>query len=440
MQVSVENTTAIERRMTIGVPASQVDSEVEKRLQKAAKTVRINGFRPGKVPMSVVRKRYGEGVRQEVVGELMRDSYIEALEKENLNPAGYPQFEPKQMEAGKDVEFVAVFEVYPEFSVNTLNELKILKEETEVQDEDLDKMVEMLRKQSVTWNEVDDAAAEQGDKVTLDYRGELDGEAFEGGTAEDADIEIGSNRMIPGFEEGLVGLNIGDEKTLDLTFPEEYHADNLKGKATQFHVKIHKIEKPVLPEVDEEFFKQYGVEEGGMDKFRIELRKNMEREATAAIANKVKQQVVDQLVEANKLEVPGALIKQEVDKIKQDAAQRFGQNTDPSQLPDELFAPQAEKRVKTGLLFAQIIKENELKASDEQVETKVREMAASYQEPDQVVNWYMSNPEQKAQMESVVLEDVVVEHVLSVASVETKAVSYDDAIKPAPAKLPADEA
>ncbi|WP_020409390.1 trigger factor [Hahella ganghwensis] len=433
MQVSVETTSPIERRMTIGVPASKVDSEVEKRLQKTAQTVRMNGFRPGKVPMSVVRRRYGEGVRQEVIGEVMRDAYIDALQQEKLNPAGYPKFEPQQMDSGQDLEFTAIFEIYPEIQVGDLGSLTLSKEETEVVDADIDNMIEMLRKQSQGWEEKD-AAAEDGDRLTVDYKGTLDGEAFEGGSAEDATIQIGSNRMIPGFEEGLVGVKAGEEKTLQLTFPEDYHAENLKGKATEFAVTVKKVEEPKLPEVDEEFFAQYGVQEGGMDAFRAELKKNMEREANFAVANKVKQQIVDQLIGLHEIEIPAALTQQEVQKMKQDALQRFGGGQmDPSQLPDELFKDQAEKRVKTGLIFAQIVKEQELKASDEQIEEKIRELAASYQEPDQVVNWYMNNAEQKAQIESVVLEDVVVDFVLDKAKVEVKSVSYDDAVKPAAA-------
>ena len=433
MQVSVETTSTIERRMTIGVPASKVDSEVEKRLQKTAQTVRMNGFRPGKVPLSVVRRRYGDGVRQEVVGEVMRDAYIDALQQEKLNPAGYPKFEPKQLDSGKDLEFTAIFEVYPEIQVGDLSSLTLTQEAAEVVDADIDNMIEMLRKQSQTWAETEEPAAE-GDRLTVDYKGTLGGEAFEGGTADGASIQIGSKRMIPGFEEGLVGLKAGESKTLDLTFPEDYHAENLKGKATQFEVSVKKVEAAKLPEVNEEFFAQYGVQEGGMEAFRAELKKNMEREAKFAIANKVKQQIVDQLIASNEMQVPGALIQSEIQKMKQDAVQRFGGGQmDPAQLPDELFKDQSEKRVKTGLLFAQIIKDQELKASDEEIEAKIRELAASYQEPEQVVSWYMGNAEQKAQIESVVLEDTVVEYVLGKAKVTTKNVSYDDAVKPAAA-------
>ena len=431
MQISVENTSAIERRMTIGVPFVQVDSEIEKRLQKSAETARINGFRPGKVPLSVVRKRYGKGIRQEVIGEIMRDSYVEALKQENLNPAGFPSFEPKQVEEGKDVEFVAIFEVYPEIELGDLTDIKVIREETEILEADIDEMIESLRKQSVTWVEKDDVSA-QGDKVTLDYSGEIDGEVFEGGTAKGANVEIGSNSMIPGFEDGLVDLKAGDEETLELTFPEDYHADNLQGKDVQFKVEIGKVEKGELPEIDDEFFAKYGVQDGGVEAFHDELKKNMTRESSAAITNKVKQQVVDQLIAATSLEVPSALIKQEVEKIKKDAIQRYGLgDTDTAQLPDELFVGPAENRVKTGLLFAQVVKDNDLKVPEEKVEAKVKELAAGYQDPEQVISYYLNDSEQKQQIESVVLEDVVVEHILNAATVETHNVAYADAIKTA---------
>ncbi len=431
MQVSLENTTAIERRMTVGIPSDKVDAAVNQRLQEASRTVKINGFRPGKVPMSVVQKRYGAGIRQEVVGEMMRDAYMQALEEQKLQPAGYPKFEPKSTEAGADVEFVAVFEVYPEFTVGALDQIKVRKETAEVVDSDIDQMISNLREQSAKWVE-SEKAAEEGDKVTIDYKGTVDGEAFEGGTAENATVQIGSKRMIPGFEEGLVGLKAGDTKTLDVNFPEDYQAENLKGKAAKFDVTVRAVAERELPEIDEAFFASYGVEGKDLDGFREELRKNMTREAANASSNKVKQQVVDQLVEQVAVEVPAALISNEVDRMRQEAVQRFGggQNLDPSALPAELFTEQAKKRVQTGLIFAQIIKEQELEATDDQVRAKIEELAGSYQDPEQFIEYFMNNAEQKAQIESSVLEDQVVDKVLEQGQVEEATVSYEDAVKP----------
>lgn len=431
MQVSVESTTAIERRMTVGIPSDKVDAAVDKRLQETARKAKINGFRPGKIPMSVVRKRFGDGVRQEVVGELMRDAYLEALESEKLQPAGYPRFEPKSTDAGSDIEFVAVFEVYPEFTIGSLDGLKITREQTDVQDSDIDQMIENLREQSAKWVE-EDKAAEEGDNITVDYRGTIDGEAFEGGTAENATIRIGAKRMIPGFEEGLVGLKAGDEKILQVTFPEDYQAENLKGKAADFAVTVRAVAARQLPEVNEEFFANYGVEGKDLEGFRDELRKNMTREAKNAIDNKIKQQVVDQLVEQVAVEVPQALIDNEVNRMRQEAVQRFGggQNLDPSALPAELFTEQAKKRVQTGLIFAQLIKEKELAATDEQIRAKIEELASSYQDPEQFVEYFMNNAEQRGQIESAVLEEQVIDLALQSAQVEEVVVSYEDAVKP----------
>lgn len=444
MQVSVENTSTIQRRLTIGVPCDQVDGEVEKRLKKNAKSIRINGFRPGKVPVSVVRKRFGEGIRQDVVGEVMRESYMEAIQSENLKPAGFPEFETKQSEAGKDIEFVATFEVFPEISVTDLAGISVTQQETEVTESDIETMIESLRKQSVVWIEKQGEIA-SGDRVTIDFEGKIDGEVFEGGSGEGSVVEVGSGSMIPGFEDGLIGLKAGDEKDLALTFPEDYNAKDLQGKAVHFHVAVSKTEQGKMPELDEAFFAKYGVAEGGLEAFHAELKKNMEREAGFAIANKVKKQIVDQLIAGNTFEVPKALVKQEVGKIKQEAAQRFGIPEDETgQLPDELFSGQAETRVKSGLLFAQLVKDNELVASEEKISTKISELAASYQDPSEVRNWYMNNPEHKQQIESLVLEEVVVDHILTAANVEKVAVGYAEAVKPETAKpeasLPAGDA
>jgi trigger factor len=431
MQVSVESTTAIERRMTVGIPSDQVDAAVEKRLLQTARSVRINGFRPGKVPMNVVKKRYGEGVRQEVVGEMMRDAYLEAIQKEKLQPAGYPRFEPKAIEPDKNIEFVAVFEVYPQFAVTGIDAMKIVRQQTEVLESDIDAMIENLRQQSAKWVE-SDQAAETGDRLVIAYSGTIDNEAFEGGSSDKATVQIGANKMIPGFEDGLTGLRAGDTKTLELVFPETYHVENLRGKAARFAVTVASVSKSELPEVNTEFFTLYGVENADLDMFRAELRKNMAREADNAVKGKVKQQIVERLIEAISIEVPSALVSSEVDRMRQEAVQRFGGGSkmDPSSLPAELFKDQAVKRVQTGLIFAQIVKDKAIRVSEEQVRAKIENLASSYQDPSQFVEWFMSNPEQKSQIETAVLEDLVVEHVMQTAQVEDQVVSYQDAVKP----------
>lgn len=431
MQVSVETTSSIERRLTIGVPAQEVDSEVEKRLKQTASRARLNGFRPGKAPMSVVKKRFGEGVRQEVISDMMRDAYIKALSEEKLNPAGLPRFEPKELGEGKDLEFVATVEVYPEITLADFSDLEFTRESAEVTEKDVDNMIENLRKQQTTWQQVE-RAAQDGDQLTVSYVGTLDGEPFQGGSADNARIVLGSGRMIPGFEEGLVGAAAGEERDLDLTFPEDYHAEELKGKATQFKVHVIKVEEPVLPEVNDEFFAAFGVSEGGEEAFRAEVKRNMEREVKQALSAKLKQQIVDALLEKNQFDVPRALVTTEIDRLREDAVRQFGgMNMDPKQLPAELFQEQAERRVKTGLIFAEIAKADEIRPTAEQVDAKIQEIASTYQEPERVVEWYSNNREQRSGIEAVVLEDLIIEKILGQAKVTDQSVSYEDAVKSA---------
>lgn len=431
MQVSVETTSSIERRLTIGVPAQEVDSEVEKRLKQTASRARLNGFRPGKAPMSVVKKRFGEGVRQEVISDMMRDAYIKALSEEKLNPAGLPRFEPKELGEGKDLEFVATVEVYPEITLADFSDLEFTRESAEVTEKDVDNMIENLRKQQTTWQQVG-RAAQDGDQLTVSYVGTLDGEPFQGGSADNARIVLGSGRMIPGFEEGLVGAAAGEERDLDLTFPEDYHAEELKGKATQFKVHVIKVEEPVLPEVNDEFFAAFGVSEGGEEAFRAEVKRNMEREVKQALSAKLKQQIVDALLEKNQFDVPKALVTTEIDRLREDAVRQFGgMNMDPKQLPAELFQEQAERRVKTGLIFAEIAKADEIRPTAEQVDAKIQEIASTYQEPERVVEWYSNNREQRSGIEAVVLEDLIIEKILGQAKVTDQSVSYEDAVKSA---------
>lgn len=440
MQVSVETTSAIARRMTIGVPAEQVENEVQKRLQQTAKTVRLNGFRPGKVPFNVVKRRYGSGVRQEVLGEVMRNAYVEALAKEEINPAGYPQFEPKSIEEGKDLEFVAIFDVYPEIEPADMSGISIEREKAEIKKTDVNNMIDVLRRQHATPKSVK-RKAKKKDVLTIDFKGTIDGEEFAGGSATDSKVTLGSGQMIPGFEDGLIGAKPGEEVTLDLTFPEDYQNKELAGKSAQFAVTVKANEEMVLPELNQEFFSKYGIEDADEEKFTAEILKNMERELSQAVINKVKQQVVDQLVEINEFEVPKSMINQEIDRMREDAVRQFGggQQMDASALPAELFMDQADKRVKTGLIFSAIVKANEIKVSEEQVNEKIEQIASTYQEPEQVVEWYKGNQEQMAQIESVVLEDQVVDFVLSKAKVKDVKVSYEDAVKP-PVPKPAKQA
>jgi trigger factor len=432
MQVSVENTSALERRMTIGVPAERIETEVNKRLQQTARRAKVPGFRPGKVPMSVIRQRYEASARQEALGDLIQETFYEAVVEQKLNPAGAPAVEPKVFEKGKDLEYVATFEVFPEFEVKGLDGIEIERQDSSVEDADIDKMLDVLRKQGTRYEAVDRAAATD-DQVTIDFVGTQDGEAFAGGSAEGTKLVLGSGRMIPGFEDGLVGAKAGDERVLDLTFPEDYQNLDLAGKAAQFKVTVKEVAAPELPELNEAFFKQFGVEETTVEGFRAEVRKNMERELRQALKTKVKNQVMDGLLAANQIDVPAALISNEVDRLRVQAVQQFGGNIQPDQLPAELFTEQAKRRVLLGLIIAEMVKQFELKPDDARVRELIEEMAAAYQEPEQVVKWYYQNEQQLNEVRSVVLEEQVVDTVLKQAKVTDKQVSYEDAVKPAEA-------
>ena len=429
MQVSVENTSALERRMTIAVPAERVETEVNKRLQQTARRAKVAGFRPGKVPMSVIRQRYEEAARQEAFGDLVQSSFYEAVVEQKLNPAGAPAVEPKSFEKGKDLEFVAIFEVFPEFTVAGFDSINVERLSAEVADADLDNMLEVLRKQNTRFETVE-RAAQIDDQVNIDFVGKVDGEEFAGGSAKGTQLVLGSGRMIPGFEDGLVGAKAGEERVVNVTFPEDYQNLDLAGKAAEFTITVNSVSAPQLPELNEEFFAQFGIKETGLEGFRTEVRKNMERELRQAIKTKVKNQVMDGLLAANPIEVPKALLENEVNRLRVQAVQQFGGNIKPEQLPAELFEEQAKRRVVLGLIVAEVVKQFDLKPDEDRVREMIQEMASAYQEPEQVVAWYYKNDQQLNEVRSVVLEEQVVDTVLQKASVTDKSVSYEEAVKP----------
>lgn len=432
MQVSIETTTGLERRMTVGVPAAEVDNAVAARLQEAAKTVRINGFRKGKVPMKVIKSRFGAGVRQEVIGDLMGRAYYQALNDQGIRPAGQPQIEPKTIDEGKDLEFVATFEVYPEVALPDFSKIKAEKQVAEVTDADIDTMIENLRQQRQGWDEVK-RQARNDDMVNIDFVGTMDGEEFNGGSAQGTTLVLGSGRMIPGFEKGLLKAKKGDEVKLELTFPEEYHNKDLAGKPVVFDVTVNSVSAPVLPALDDEFFAAFGVTEGGEEAFRAEVRANMERELRKAARNRLKSELMDALLAEIELDVPQALVKAEIDVLRQQALQQFGagaKNLDPSLLPDELFSEQAEKRVRLGLALGEVIRQKEIRADADRVREAVEDIAATYESPEEVVNWYYSNQDQLNQVESAVLEDQVFDLILEQADVTETKVSYEELTRP----------
>lgn len=436
MQVELEEASTLERRLTITIPSEKIEGAINKRLQELSRRVRLDGFRPGKVPMKVVKRRYGAGARQEVLGEMMQSSFVEAITQEKLNPAGAPSVEPKGEEGSKDFQFVATFEVYPEIALSDFAGIEVERPVATVGEADIDEMIETLRQQSRTFEPVERPAA-LGDQLTLDYNGTLEGEAFDGGSAENSTLELGSGRMIPGFEEGLVGLSGGDEKVLELRFSEDYHAKELAGKDVQLACTVHQVSEARLPELDEAFFERFGVTEGGLDAFRSEVGKNMERELRQAVKGKVKQQVMDGLLKIHDVDVPAVLISQEVDRMREQTIQGWGagaQNFDPKLLPAELFEKDARKRVALGLLVGEVVKQREVKVDDDRVRVMVEEMASAYQQPQHVIDWYYNNEQQLSQVKYVVLEEQVVDTILESAKVSDTPCSYQDAIKPAPAE------
>ncbi|GAA3533431.1 trigger factor [Zobellella aerophila] len=427
MQVSVETTQGLERRLTITVPAEKVAGEVNGRLRQLAKTRRIDGFRPGKAPLAVIKKMFGPSVEADVAGELMQRNFFEAVMAEKLNPAGMPTMEPAAIKAGEDFTFTATFEVYPEVEVTGLDAVVVEKPQAEVTDVELDKMIDTLRKQHADWVEVEREAATD-DRVTMNFVGSVDGEEFEGGAAEDFVLVLGSGRMIPGFEDGLLGKKVGDDFTLEVTFPEDYHAENLKGKPAQFAIAVTKVEAQQLPELTEEFVQRFGIADGSVDGLKAEVRKNMERELAQALKASVKEQVIDGLIAQNQIEVPKALIDGEIDNLRKQALQRFGgmDTKNAPQLPAELFQDQAERRVRVGLLLGEVIKQNDIKADDAKVQEIIASMASAYEDPAEVIAYYNDNKQLLESVRNLAVEDQAIEFVLAQAQVSDKQVSFDE--------------
>jgi len=432
MQVSVETTQGLERQVTITIPADKIDSEVKSRLRDLAKRQRIDGFRPGKAPVSIIQKRYGMAVLQEVAGVQMQRHFYEAIIANKLTPEGSPTFAPGQLAQGKDLEFKATFEVYPEVEVKNLDKIEVNKPVVEIADADLAKMLETLRKQHAKWEEKKGKAA-ASDRVVIDFVGSIDGEEFEGGKANDFTLELGQGRMIPGFEDGIVGKKAGEQVTVDVTFPEEYHAENLKRKAASFAVTVKKVEQQVLPELNDEFAGLFGLETATVDALKVEVRKNMERELNQNIKAKVKDQVIKGLLANNDVEVPQALIQGEVDVLRKQAMQRFGNGLDPKQLPElpaSLFEEQAKDRVKVGLLLGEVIKTNELKVDDNKVQALIETVASAYEDPQEVVQYYNSNKELLQSMRNVALEEQAIEVILAAAKVTEQKAAFDEIMNP----------
>ncbi|MCX8579943.1 MULTISPECIES: trigger factor [unclassified Gilliamella] len=426
MQVSVETTQGLGRRLSITIKAENIKKAIDKELVNTAKKVRIDGFRKGKVPLKLVEQRYGASILQEALSDLMQKSFIDAIIQEKLNPAGAPTYTPKEYKNGEDYTFNVEFEVYPDVKVKDLDKIEVEKPVAEVVDADVETMIETLRKQQGTWKVTEQAAGEQN-RVTLDFVGKVDGEEFEGGKANDFALVLGQGRMIPGFEDAIIGHKAGDSFDINVTFPEDYHAENLKGKPAVFAATLTKVEELELPELTEDVIKRFGIADGTIESLRAEVRKNMTRELNATIRNKIKSQVIDGLVKNNEIDVPTALIDREVDVLRQQALSRFGGNMkQPMELPKELFEAEAKRRVSIGLLFSEIIESNKLKADEARVQTLIDEIATAYEDPKEVIEYYRKDKKAMDNIRSVALEDQVVDLLLASAKVTDKNSSFSE--------------
>lgn len=423
-----ESQSVLERRIDMSVPMAEIEKEVDARLKKMARTVKMPGFRPGKVPMKIVAQSYGPQARSEAIGAAVEKAFGEQVREQNLRVAGYPRIEPKEAASEGVLEFSAVFEVYPDVTVGELGEQAIERPQLSVGDAEVDKTIDVLRKQRTSFEAADRAAAE-GDRVQIDFAGRKDGELFDGGQASDFPFVIGAGAMLKDFETAVTGLKAGESKTFDLTFPEDYHAAHLAGQTVQFEVTVKKVEAAVLPEVDADFAKALGVADGDVAKLREEVKANLEREVKRRVQAKVKEQVMNALLAVTPIEVPKALIEAEsqqlADNARRDMEMR-GMPTKDIPVQAAWFVEQAERRVKLGLIMAELVKSKELNAKPEQIRALVEEMAQSYEDPSELVRWYYAQPERLAQAEAVVIEDNVVTWVTEQAKTTDKAVGFDE--------------
>ncbi len=425
MQVTVESTGTLERRMRVELPADTIEQEIDTRLKRVGRTAKIKGFRPGKIPAKVVRQRYGKQIREEVLGELMQKSYSDAVMQEKLNPAGGPKIETEDDKDGSGFTYVATFEVMPEIELKGLDKIKIEKPVVEIADSDLDDMINKLREQKADWVEVDRKSA-SGDRVVCDFSGTLDGEPIEGGQGTNVPVVLGQGQMLPDFEKGLTGVKAGDEKSFKVKFPKDYHAEDLQGKKVEFAVNVHTVEEIVLPDVDDEFAKMFNVEEGGIEKFKSDVRENMERESSQKVKGDLREQAMTGILDANPIEIPQTLKDQEMHSMQHEAMNQLGIEDHSQAPPLENFAESADKRVRLGLLIRQLITDQELTLDEAKVRAHVEEICAGYENAEEMVEIYLSNPQIVRQIEPMVLEQMAVDWLMNNGTVKEKKVAFSD--------------
>ncbi len=429
MQVSVEKTSELSRKMTVSIPDAMLQEKMETRFKKLAREVKVDGFRPGKVPVSMVKKLYGERVKGEVAGDLIQSTYFEALEKNELVPAGHPNITPSDKSEG--FEYVAEFEVYPEIALDAVKGMAITRPLASVTEVDVDNMIEKLRQQKKTWNVVE-RASQEGDRVTIHFSGVSEGENFTDGKVENYAVEIGGKQMIPGFEDELKGLSAGDSKTFPITFPEQYSSEKLAGKVAEFEIELVKVEEPVLPELDADFIKAYGVEEGDANSFRADVRVNMERELVQGLKGKLKNAAMDALYENVKISIPNALVDQEVQALMKpysERAKKMRLKLEDLNLPSDMFENQARRRVALGLILGEIIQKNGIQVDADQVRAVIDDMAKSYEKPEDVVNWYYADKARLNDVQQMVLEDQAVAWIVEQANVTDQNVGFDEVME-----------
>lgn len=430
MQANLETLGQLERRLSVAVPLAEIDSEVASRLKRLMRTVKMHGFRPGKVPYKVVEQQYGGQVRQEVLGDVLEKSFGDAVRQQNLRVAGYPKFEAKPLADGaSQFEYSAAFEIYPEVAVGDISKSTITRPTLAVGETEIDKTLEIMRKQRVSYEPADRAAAE-GDRLTINYKGTIDGTPFEGGAAENSSVVLGEGRLLPDFEKQLLGLKSGESRTFELRFPDDYHGKEVAGKTASFDVTLTQVAAPKLPEVDAEFAKSLGVADGDLGQMRNEIKANLGREVKARLKSRVKDQVMQALLDVTQIEVPKALVAMEIQRMqtqaRQDLAGRGIPVKDDMPIPAEMFEKQAQRRVNLGLILAEVVRVHNLNAKAEQVKAVVEEQAQSYEHPQEVVKWFYQSPERLRDIESMVLEDNVVAWALGTAKIEDKEIAFDE--------------
>jgi trigger factor len=431
MTVTVETLEKLERKITLTLPVTTIQSEVDARLKKLARTVKMDGFRPGKVPMNVVAQRYGYSVQYEVLNDKVGEAFAQAANQAKVRVAGQPRITEKEGAPEGALSFDAIFEVYPDVKLGDLGAVEMEKITADVSEEAIDKTVEILRKQRRTFAlRAQDAAAQEGDRVTIDFEGKIDGEPFAGGKAEDFQFLVGEGQMLKEFEDAVRGMKSGESKTFPLGFPEDYHGKDVAGKTADFLVTIKKIESAHLPEVNEALAKSLGTADATVEGLRADIRKNLEREVKFRLLARNKQAAMDALLKQAELELPQSIVQSEVDRLKEgaraDLRQRGIKDADKAPIPDDIFRPQAEQRVRLGLVVAEVVRTHELQAKPEQIRAHIEELAASYERPQDVVRWYNSDNQRMAEVEAVVIESNVSEFVLSKAKVTSKTISFEE--------------